>query len=87
MFLTLAKGLNYKFTGSTENILLVYSDASSIRSEHRNFIAALTENNVITNYPNKKLLNSKKVATRADVCALLYRAMVSAGEVADLPAK
>ncbi|MTJ29586.1 S-layer homology domain-containing protein [Aphanizomenon sp. UHCC 0183] len=87
VLITLAKGLNYKFTGSTENILAVYSDASSIRNEHRNFIAALTENNVITNYPNKKLLNSKKVATRADVCALLYRAMVSAGEVPDLPAK
>jgi hypothetical protein len=87
VLITLAKGLNYKFTGSTANILSVYSDASSIRTEHRNFIAALTENNVITNYPNKKLLNPKKVATRADVCALLYRAMVSAGEVADLPEK
>ena len=87
VLITLAKGLNYKFTGSTKNILSVYSDASSIRSEHRNFIAALTENNVIINYPNKKLLNPKKVATRADVCALLYRAMVSAGEVADLPVK
>jgi hypothetical protein len=87
VLITLAKGLNYKFTGSTENILSVYSDASSIRSEHRNFIAALTENGVITNYPHKKLLNSKKVATRADVCALLYRAMVSTGEVPDLPAK
>lgn len=87
VLITLAKGLNYKFTGSTENILSVYSDASSIRSEHRNFIAALTENGVITNYPHKKLLNSKKVATRADVCALLYRAMVSTGEVPDLPTK
>ena len=87
VLITLAKGLNYKFTGSTENILSVYSDASSIRSEHRNFIAALTENGVITNYPHKKLLNAKKVATRADVCALLYRAMVSTGEVPDLPAK
>ncbi|MEI6443117.1 MAG: S-layer homology domain-containing protein [Nostocales cyanobacterium ELA583] len=87
VLITLAKGLNYKFTGSTENILSVYSDASSIRSEHRKFIAALTENKVIVNYPNKKLLNPKKVATRADVCALLYRAMVSAGEVADLPGK
>jgi hypothetical protein len=87
VLITLAKGLNYKFTGSTEDILSVYSDASSIRSEHRKFIAALTENKVIVNYPNKKLLNPKKVATRADVCALLYRAMVSAGEVADLPGK
>ena len=52
-----------------------------------NSINHLTENGVITNYPHKKLLNSKKVATRADVCALLYRAMVSTGEVPDLPAK
>ena len=85
VLITLAKGLNYKFTDSTTNILSVYSDASTIKSEHRNFIAALTQNGVIVNYPNKKLLNTKKVATRADVCALLYRAMVSAGEVADLP--
>jgi S-layer homology domain len=85
VLITLAKGLNYKFTGSTANILSVYSDASSIRSEHRDFIATLTENKVIINYPNKKLLNLKKVATRAEVSALLYRAMVSAGEVADLP--
>ncbi|MTJ08778.1 S-layer homology domain-containing protein [Anabaena sp. UHCC 0204] len=87
ILITLAKGLNYKFTGSATNVLSVYSDASSIRSEHRNFIAALTENGVIINHPNKKLLNTKKVATRADVCALLYRAMVSAGKVADLPSK
>ncbi len=87
VLITLAKGLNYKFTGSTANILSVYSDASSIRSEHRDFIAALTENKVIINYPNKKLLSPKKVATRAEVAALLYRAMVSADEVADLPSK
>jgi hypothetical protein len=87
ILITLAKGLNYKFTGSTKDVLSVYSDAYTIRSEHRDFIASLTENGVIVNYPNKKLLNTKKFATRADVCALLYRAMVSNGEVAYLPAK
>jgi hypothetical protein len=87
VLITLAKGLNYKFTGSATKILSVYNDAASIRSEHRDFIAALTENGVIANYPNIKLLNTKKVATRADVCALLYRAMVSAGEVPDFPSK
>ncbi|MFM7364774.1 MAG: S-layer homology domain-containing protein [Cuspidothrix sp.] len=85
ILITLAKGLNYKVTGSTANILSVYSDASSIRSQHRDFIAALTENKVIINHPNQKLLNPKKVATRAEISALLYRAMVSAGEVAELP--
>ncbi|MEY3223049.1 MAG: hypothetical protein RLZZ203_1905 [Cyanobacteriota bacterium] len=85
VLITLAKGLNYRVTGSTANILSAYSDASSIRSEHRDFIAALTENKVIINYPNKKLLKPKKVATRAEVSALLYRAMVSSGEAAELP--
>ncbi|MBD2292652.1 S-layer homology domain-containing protein [Anabaena sphaerica FACHB-251] len=87
ILITLAKGLNYKFTGSTKNILSIYSDASSIRSEHREFIAALTQNGVIVNYPNVKLLNGKKPATRAEVSALLYRGMVSAGEVADFASK
>ncbi|MGM3305257.1 S-layer homology domain-containing protein [Anabaena sp. WFMT] len=87
ILITLAKGLNYQFTGSTKNILSIYSDASSIQSEHRNLIAAITQNGVVVNYPNRKLLNGKKVATRAEVCALLYRAMVSAGEVADFASK
>jgi hypothetical protein len=87
VFITLAKGLNYKFTGSTDNILSVYSDASTIKSEHRNFIAALTQNSIIVNYPNVKLLNTKKVATRADICALLYRTMISNGEAVDFPSK
>ena len=87
IFITLAKGLNYQFTGSPENILSVYSDASTLKGEHRNFIASLTQNGVIVNYPNIRLLNTKKIATRADVCALLYRAMVVNGEVVDFPSK
>lgn len=87
ILITLAKGLNYQFTGSPENILSVYSDASTLKGEHRNFIASLTQNGVIVNYPNIRLLNTKKIATRADVCALLYRAMVVNGEVVDFPSK
>ncbi|WP_413175296.1 S-layer homology domain-containing protein [Anabaena azotica] len=87
VLITLAKGLNYKFTGSTKDILSIYNDASSIKSEHRNFIAAITQNGVVVNYPNIKLLNGKKVATRAEVSALLYRALVSAGEAADFASK
>jgi hypothetical protein len=67
--------------------LSIYNDASTIRSEHREFIAAMTENGVIVNYPNVKLLNGDKQATRAEVSALLYRSMVSAGETADFASK
>ncbi|MFM6817865.1 MAG: S-layer homology domain-containing protein, partial [Dolichospermum sp.] len=62
ILITLAKGLNYQFTGFPENILSVYSDASTLKGEHRNFIASLTQNGVIVNYPNIKLLNTKKIA-------------------------
>lgn len=87
VLITLAKGLNYKISGSTKDILSIYQDAATIRSEHREFIAALTQNGVIVNYPNIKLLNGNKQATRAEVCALLYRVMASAGEVADFASK
>jgi hypothetical protein len=87
VLITLAKGLNYKFSGSTKDILSIYRDASTIRSEHREFIAALTQNGVIVNYPNVKLLNGDRQATRAEVSALLYRAKVSAGEAADFASK
>ncbi|MEB3149269.1 MAG: S-layer homology domain-containing protein [Sphaerospermopsis sp.] len=80
---TIARALNYKFTGSTKDILSIYQDTFAIRSEHRELIAALTENGVVVNYPNIRLLNTTKLVTRAEVCALLYRAMVSQGNVPD----
>ncbi len=84
VLLTLARGLNYTFSGSTETILAAYSDASSIRSDVRSAIAALTERGVIVNYPHVQSLNADKVATRAEVSALIYRALASTGEVVDI---
>ncbi|AFY33413.1 S-layer homology domain-containing protein [Calothrix sp. PCC 7507] len=80
----LARGLNYTFSGSTESILAAYSDATSIRSDVRNAIAALTERGIVVNYPNVQSLNPDKVATRAEVSALIYKSLVSIGEVADI---
>jgi hypothetical protein len=87
VLLGLARGLNYTVTGSTEAILTAYSDATTIRSDVRNAIAALTERGIVINYPNIETLNSDKVATRSEVCALLYKALVSTGEVTDISSK
>ncbi|QLE55144.1 S-layer homology domain-containing protein [Nostoc sp. TCL26-01] len=84
VLLTLARGLNYTFSGSTEAILSTYTDATSIRSDVRNAIAALTTRGIIVNYPDVQSLNPNKVATRAEVSALIYKALVSTGEVADI---
>jgi hypothetical protein len=85
--LAIARGLNYTVTGSTEAILAAYSDATSIRQDVRSAIAALTERGIVVNYPNVETLNADKVATRAEVCALIYKALASKGEVSDISSK
>ncbi|MBW4559780.1 MAG: S-layer homology domain-containing protein [Mojavia pulchra JT2-VF2] len=84
VLLTLARGLNYTFSGSTQTILAAYSDATTIRSDVRSAIAALTARGIVVNYPNVQSLNADKVATRAEVTALIYKSLVSTGEVADI---
>ncbi|MBE8997487.1 S-layer homology domain-containing protein [Nostoc sp. LEGE 12447] len=84
ILVALAQGLNYKTSGSTDTILSVYSDATSIRSEYRSLIAALTQRGIVVNYPNVNLLNVERVATRSEVSALLYQALSSTGEVASI---
>ncbi|WP_238361029.1 S-layer homology domain-containing protein [Iningainema tapete] len=84
VMLGLARGLNYTTSSSTEAILANYTDADTIRSDVRQAIAALTNRGIVVNYPNAQSLNADKVATRAEVCALLYKALVSTGDVADI---
>ncbi|MBW4677849.1 MAG: S-layer homology domain-containing protein [Desmonostoc geniculatum HA4340-LM1] len=84
ILVALARGLNYQASGSTDTILSVYSDATNIRREHRSLIAALTQRGIVVNYPNVNLLNVERVATRSEVSALLYQALYSTGQVANI---
>ena len=84
VLVALAKGLNYSPGGSPPNVLRVYSDASNIPSNLRNLVAAATEQGLVVNYPDVKVLNPERVATRAEVAALIYQGMVSTGEAVDI---
>lgn len=84
VLVALSNGLNYTPAGSTANILQVYSDAYSIPDYARNSIAAATENQIVVSYPNVRVLNPNQIATRADVAAFIYQALVSAGEATAL---
>ena len=84
VLLSFAEGLNYNVSGSPEAILAAYTDAAMIRSDVRSAIAALTQRGIVVNYPDVQTLNTNKVATRAEVCALLYKALVSTGQVVDI---
>lgn len=80
VLVSLANGLNYATTTSVDSVLLAYNDGSSIPSYARTSIAAATEQRIVVNYPTVKQLNPTRVATRAEVAAFIYQALVSQGQ-------
>ncbi len=77
VLVALANGLNYKATGKPEEVISYYSDEDKIADFAVSPIAAATEQNLVVNYPNLRNLNPKKNATRAEVAAMIYQALVS----------
>ena len=81
ILMALTKGMDYSFTGSTTSILGIYNDVATIPSDARSVIAAATQRGLVVNYPNVKSLSLNTVATRAEVAAFIYQALVSKGEM------
>ncbi|HBL12221.1 MAG TPA: S-layer protein [Cyanobacteria bacterium UBA11162] len=82
VLVSLANGLEYSASSTT--VLNYYNDASSISSWARSPIAAATEKRMVVNYPTLKSLNPQRNATRAEVAAFIYQALVSEGEASAL---
>ncbi|MEQ8996738.1 MAG: S-layer homology domain-containing protein [Coleofasciculus sp. B1-GNL1-01] len=78
VLVSLANGLDY--SASSTSVLNYYNDASRISSWARTPIAAATEERLVVNYPNVKSLNPQRNASRAEVAAFIYQALVSEGE-------
>ncbi len=74
---SLANGLGLTTSGT--NVLSFYSDANSIPDYARNAIAAATSRSIVVNFPTVRQLNPRRPATRAEVAAFVYQAMVNAG--------
>lgn len=62
-----------------------YTDAKKIPYYAVDDVAVATKANMIVNYPNTKLLNPNQPATRGDVAAFLYQALVAQGKLQPLP--
>jgi hypothetical protein len=80
VLVSLSSGLNYSIGGGNESSLQYYNDAANISGYARRPIAAATEKQIVVNYPNVKFLNPKATATRAQVAAFIYQALVSSGQ-------
>lgn len=80
----LTKGLDYSVSGSSESISQLYDDLGTVGTSPSGvggLIAAATQRGLVVNYPNPRSLNLGGVATRAEVAAFIYQALVSTGEV------
>ncbi len=80
VLVSLANGLNYSAQSDVESTLRNFNDSSNIAGYARSPIAAATENQIVVNYPNTKFLNPEATATRAQVAAFIYQALVSSNQ-------
>jgi len=80
---SLANGLG--LTANNRNVLTFYTDAAQIPSYAIAPVAAATARQLVINYPTAKQLNPNRQATRAEVAAFVYQALVSAGRAQPIP--
>ncbi|MGB3191997.1 MAG: SLBB domain-containing protein [Limnoraphis sp.] len=82
---TLVQLLNLQSRQITpESLNRYFIDAHNIPESNLSQVAAATENRLIVNYPNIRVLNPNKSATLAEVSAFVYQALVSLGEAPTL---
>jgi S-layer homology domain len=81
VLVALTSGLGYAPSNNVGSTLQVFNDAGTIPDWARNSIAAATEKKIVVNYPNTQFLNPTRPATRSEVAALIYQAMVSTGDI------
>ena len=75
----IANGLN--FAPGNVALLAKYQDAKEIPAYANDAIAAATQRQVVVNYPTVTQLAPNREATRAEVAASVYQALVNAGRL------
>lgn len=77
----IASGLKLPTTSSSEQVLQSYQDATQIPNYAKEKVAAATSAGIVANYPDRNLLAPNRNATRAEVAAMIYQAMVKTGKL------
>ena len=74
---SLVNGL--QLTGGNLNAVSVYGDRAQIPSYATDELATATERKIVVNYPNRNQLSPMREINRAEICALIYQALVAIG--------
>ncbi|MDX2230323.1 MAG: S-layer homology domain-containing protein [Leptolyngbyaceae cyanobacterium bins.349] len=87
VLVSLTNGLGYTASPGipVDQLLGIFADASAIPNYARSSVAAATERRMVVNFPDVRVLNPNRVATRAEVAANIYQALVNSGQVAFIP--
>jgi hypothetical protein len=78
VLVSLANGLG--LFANQPTILGLYTDAAQIPNYATGQVAAATLKQLVVNYPIVNLLDPNREATRAEIAAFVYQAMVSSGQ-------
>jgi hypothetical protein len=73
---SLAKGLNVSAPANANQVVQTYQDANQIPDWATSQVAGATEAAIVVNHPNTSALEPNREATRAEVAALVYQALV-----------
>ncbi|MGD1808296.1 S-layer homology domain-containing protein [Dapis sp. BLCC M126] len=81
VLISLASGLNLEIPSNPDEVLSIYKDNEEIPDWAKGKIAATTVAGLVVNHPDVTTLNLNKPATRAEVSAIFYQALVKSGKV------
>ena len=79
VLVSLVSGL--KLRSEDTSVLSAYTDTSQIPNYALTAIAGATKNKLVVNYPTRNQLSPNQNASRAEVAAFVYQALVNAGRV------
>lgn len=77
--MAITNGLGLAPRGNPQTVLGVYQDVTRIPRPAVDGMAAATENGLVVNYPDVQFFDPNKPATRAEVAAFIYQALVNQG--------
>ncbi|RUT01305.1 hypothetical protein DSM106972_068560 [Dulcicalothrix desertica PCC 7102] len=83
VLVALANGLG--LTAPNVSVNSFFSDAARIPNYAASPVAAATSRGLVVNYPTVRQLNPTREATRAEVAAFVYQALVNAGQAQAIP--
>lgn len=81
----LVTGLGFPATPNAGTMLAQFRDGTQIPNWAQPAIATATQRKLVVNYPALQQFNPNRNATRAEIAAVVYQALVAAGQAPALP--